>query len=975
MFNKNPASRFEKVVIRKNKPSEDCFTEDLEDLIDKSAENIKKVLESRLAVKEHFTLAGSNLIHLEGGSGKTNLLMKVVEKVYDKLKLTHKTQIFAINGSSIRSKEFCKRNVLGQLGYLSSSLQGFVQVIHSAYELLSIFGSDGGNLYYGECIELWIDTEFKICGSSIKAKLIDLDMNESCGIFRILLSLADPSLQHLGLMHRVLNEKNIELHQQFKSNLDLLGITWTETLDIMELLAVALLTEDLTLSTSSYTVAGQKALNKFSPVNSKHFMKICKILSIVPARVSEFFTTFSKQQGADRLKSFKKLMIFLAFEGFLEKINSGLNRKSQEFGLGKGNYSIKILSCPLAKSKKGIDGFVSNLIVECFEFLSYEQYLSVLSTFNEEKIPAHKLTVPRCRYIVELFLDRSFGILFNFGSQRFWNNLQRELSGDSVYNKIINIEKNALSINNSWGSSFYELNYLQHQFSMFPDSSFMDILKKCSNRLIQSNLDNFFNFSYHSYTNYILSELLLPCSASPTSILFCYKDPNDLIFESSLPSILNIPYRYLIKKKLLSPELLKKNGCFPQSSENFYYFDKGQKDCLKRVLTGKIPVFEVSGVIVANDNFLTGPKLDEYIDIVIKPKRTVTRSSSAKLRVFSVCSSKTSTKQLHTSIQNFKNYSFVDFIPEIIRIQSVWRGFRAKRYYDTLLKLHNSARLIQKVWKGYKQRKKINIKKIFNAIRVVQRLYKRWFFRKNRAAKVIQKFFLQKFYTFSQNSRTGSSVPGKSSIIFLKTTQRSLIRAQKTEKIEKKFKFVPSLSKKTLELAKNIQKTCYKGLKIEDRLILQGKEMNEKKDVAALNKKRGEIRLNPSSSAKNFNNHFYEDNLQFLVDKKTSLKDLKIAKIQKEMTHCTFKPNIKSDKRPRSALETVSDLNTWNQKRKRQIESVRKANEQEESQKMRTYRVTGKSEQINKVKQKEDLEKTNLVKRLQKSIEPYWPNK
>lgn len=431
----------------------------------------------------------------------------------------------------------------------------------------------------------------------------------------------------------------------------------------------------------------------------------------------------------------------------------------------------------------------------------------------------------------------------------------------------------------------------------------------------------------------------------------------------------------MIKKKLVSLDSLKKNGCYPQSSENFYYFDKGQKDCLMRVLAGKIRTFDVSGVIVANEKLLTGPRLDEYIDFVIRPKRTITRSSSAKPRVFSVCSSKASTKLLHGSLQNFKNYSFMDFVPEIIRIQSAWRGFKAKRYYRTLLKLHESARFIQKVWKGYKLRKKINLKRIIYAVREVQRLYKRWFFRKNRAAKVIQKFFIQKFYTFSYSNPTDSLIPRKYSTLFLKTTQRSLIRAKKTENFDKKFKFVPSLSKKTLELAKNVKKTCYKGLKIEDRLILQGKEMKEKKDVAALNKKRSEVGLNPSSSSKNFNNHFYEDNIQFLVDKKTSLKDLKIAKIQKEMNHCTFKPNISSDKRPRSALETVSDLYTWNHKRKRQIESVRKANEQEESHKMRTYRVTGKSQIINRTKQKEDLEKINSLAKLQKSVEPYWPNK
>lgn len=972
MFNKTPA--FEKCIIRKNKLSEDSFIEDLEELNEKSNERIKKVLENRVEAKEYFTKAGTNLVCIEGGSGKSILLKKFVENVYEKLKITHKTQVVALNGSSIRLKEGCKSNVLAHLGFLSNSCQGFVQAVHCAYELVSIFASDGSNLYFGECIEVMFDGEFGICGCCVKAKLTDLDFSENCGIFRILLSLAEPNLQHFGLMHRARVDKNIELHQQFKANLDLLGISWSETLDIMELLSVALLTEDLTFNTSNYTLAGQKAINKYLLSSSRHLTKISKILSIIPERLSDFFTALSKQQCADKLKSFKKLMIFLAFEAFLEKINNALKKKSQEYKLGKGKYTVNILSFPLAKHKKNIDGLLSNLIVECFEFVNYEQYLSVLTTFNEEKIPAHKLSVPRCRYIVELFFDKSYGVMLNFGNQRFWSNLKKELCGDSVYNKILAVEKDVLTINYSWGSNFYELSYLQQQFLTFPDSTFADLLKRCGNRQVTSALNNFFNFSYTSYTNFVLSELLSESSSNSTFVIFCYKDPKDLLIETSLSSVLNIPYKFLIKKKLVNLDHLKKNGCNPQISESFYYFDKGQQESLKRIFTGKIPAFEVSGLKVASETQFRGPKLDEYIELVIKPVKTIIRSSSAKLRVFSVSSSKTSTKLLHGSFQNFKNYSFIDYLPQIIRIQSAWRGYQSRKYFKALLNLHKSAEKIQKLWKGYKQRKKLNLKKVIASIRLIQKLYKIRYFRRNRAAKHIQKFFLNKFYTFSHSNHSKSSF-NKSSGIALRTTQRSLIRAQNTKKLEKSFKFVPSLSKKTLELAKKTQTNSYKGLKIEDRLMLQGKEMIEKKEVAALNKKRNELRLNPSSSVKAFNNHFYEDNLQFLTDKKTALKDLKIAKVQQEMKNCTFKPNISSTKRPRSALETVNDLYNWNQRRNKQLESKRKLSEDKDSQKHEKFRVTGKSQEINKVKEKQQQAKLNLMRTIQKSIEPYWPNK
>ena len=420
MSKKSPLEMFEKVVLRKNKTQSDLIIENLSDLKNKSVENIRKTLEDRLTTNEGFTLAKNSLIHIESSNTKFSLLYKYIESVYKKLKTTKENQIIPLLGSSLKAKETTKNLFISHLNFLASDSETYSKFIQSSVDLLNFFGSDGENWYYAETLDFNFSEKFQLVGCKINAKITDLDLSQNCGIFRIMLSLSDPVLQHLGIGHKALSEKNIELHQKFKNNMDFLGISWTETQEIMEILAVVVLLDDVEFVTSCYKTAGNRGENEFLPDKNKPTIKICKLLGLLHLKFQEFFTVRNKQAAKEKILSFKKILLISVFEYFVNKINQILVKKAKEMLIpSKAAYKVSLTSFPNPKLKSNIDGLLSNLMIECQEFLAYESLFSILSLFNEEKVSAGNLSVPRSRYLIELFLDKHFGIIYNFNGQKF----------------------------------------------------------------------------------------------------------------------------------------------------------------------------------------------------------------------------------------------------------------------------------------------------------------------------------------------------------------------------------------------------------------------------------------------------------------------------------------------------------------------------------------------------------------------------
>ncbi|OMJ86731.1 hypothetical protein SteCoe_11665 [Stentor coeruleus] len=985
-------------------------------------------------MNDTLTFAGPNLIHIEQSGCRIQLLLKYIEKLYIGLKNTEKTQSVFLMGDSLKTKEFDKTVIIQHLAELTRQGESISRKIQSAIELLSIFACDGENTYYSENIEISFDEKYNISGCKIKSRLTDLNITESCGIFRILLSQSDPALQHLGLSHRALSEKNIELHQKFAENLEILGITRTESQEIMELLAVTLLIQEAQFCTSRFFTAGQRDGNTYFPEFEKPNIKIYKLLGISQARFQEFFAVHSKQSGIEKLECFRKLLILIAFEALVGRINEGLIRK---LGKGMKKNSIHILSFAGHKRNQSAEGILSNLILECGEIVGYEQLINLIGLFKQEKISNPGLVMPKCKYLIELFLDKTLGILYNFSNLKFWQTFELEVSSDPIYNKIINIDENLLTLNFSTGSNMYLISTVQKQLSLFPDATFYTFLKRCSHRNILNFIPGFNYFNYSSYIGTILPEIFNGIYDSEKSFVYCYKNVVDVIEETPVVTLVNVPYRYVIRKKLISGESLRKIGCKIVQTNGYYFIEKQNSEGVSKIFKKNDQAWDFFGIKLCGADCPEAVSLKNFINLQKVEPKTMKRCSSAKPKAHFKQATKTVIKtegkdafiSIVESQLRLRNSGLSMYGPQATKIQAAWRGYKARKLVKSYKILNNSAKTIQKSWKGYKARKKFNIKKILFCIRLLQRLFRKRYSKKNKAAKVIQKFFLSKTYTKKKlsNSPYKASITGSNQGRYNKKNSEKLLRGvqknqksqdrnfrtqeswlrtqetwQKTQETndkspiriqksversqrsrdkpirsasEKKMPtFAPTLSKKTQELALNTINRDYSNLKVEERLMLMEKHRVEKLANAIYKKK---LKENPikEESGKKVNKNFYEKQVKLQEEKKEIIKGLKDEVSKNELAECTFKPNLAKSSASRSPMETVQNLYNWNQKKELNRERQNTRNEFEMKLKMLNPKVLIKSEQLHQHKLQGDQEKQDIAKKIERSISPYWPHK
>jgi IQ calmodulin-binding motif len=986
---KTPLELFEKVVLRKNKQQTEFFLDNLDKLVNKSHENIQKVLEDRLSVNEGFTFSGNNLVCIEYPNTKLNTLLKFLDNTYNDLKLNKNNYTIPILGNSLKFKELIKSVTISHLIDISTENESFSKYIQAGLELLNIFGSNGENVNYAEVLELQFSGNFKFSGCKVVAKLVDLDSPRLCGIFRILLSQSDAVLQHLGLSSKSLPDKNIELHQKFKANLDLLNISWTETQELMEILSPVILLDDMDFTTSHYIKAGEKLENKYSPDLSKVNTKVCKLLGLLQTRFQDFFTVNNKHSGKKKIECLKKLLMILGFDYLVKKINESLFKKSKGLLQGKSAYKISLNCFPNPKAKPSIEGLVSNLMLESQEFAAYQRYLSVLSLFNEEKASVNNLSVPRCRYIIELFLDKNHGILYNFNSDKYWDSLKKEILGDSVYNKIISFSEDFITINNSWGSSTYCLPSLQDQYLIYPSVSCSDLLKKSSNKLVISGLASINYFTYQQYIINTLSELTGEVSDFTANIIYCYKDIKDLLTETSIISMVNVPYKYIISQDIVTSKDLKNLAIKFGATENYFLLDCNV-DNLKKFLGNKWKPNEFNIDSVAYKKF-KGPRLSSYFYSYQKTEQK--RSSSVRSRIddfspslssissaYSILNSKIirldelkksfqskkSESKSQYSKKNNKNYN--SFINKVILIQSIWKGYKARKYFNYLRLLHNSASVIQAFWKGFKTRKVYNLKKIIFSVICVQRLFRKKYLKIKGSKPIKKDSLIEKIEAYDHPVR----IPRRNSQKPLNAEKKPEKNPPRNNSVQKTYTFTPKLSKRTLEITEHLNSRENTKLKVEERLLLKEKQRIEKLSLATYNKKRSE-RLIDKHLGKIHNEQFYEQQIKYLKDKNESVKLIKDQISKNEIADCTFKPNLAKTSRSKSPMETIQNLYNWDQQRLIKREKACNRNDFEVKLQMVSSRTLNISEKIHKNKLNQDLEKNVIAMKLKNSVSPYWP--
>ena len=245
--------------------------------------------------------------------------------------------------------------------------------------------------------------------------------------------------------------------------------------------------------------------------------------------------------------------------------------------------------------------------------------------------------------------------------------------------------------------------------------------------------------------------------------------------------------------------------------------------------------------------------------------------------------------------------------------------------------------------------------------------------RKSKAAKTIQQYYIKKKSQIQsfQSSRASSITVSINSQKYEKTQIPSIKRIQKAQSVERIHSFTPVLSKKTLEMTRN--QSSRDNLKIEDRLLLEGKRRNEKVRSLVSLKKKSEQK-NIEKPKKKVNEKFYDEQIKFLHDKKESIKELKDKLSKEEIAGCTFKPNLgRPSSSSRSPIEAVKSLYFWDQQKVANREKAILKNEFEMKLQMVKSKALKSSDRIFKTKQDQEMEKSKIMDVLKQNIGTYWP--
>ncbi|CAG9324330.1 unnamed protein product [Blepharisma stoltei] len=98
--------------------------------------------------------------------------------------------------------------------------------------------------------------------------------------------------------------------------------------------------------------------------------------------------------------------------------------------------------------------------------------------------------------------------------------------------------------------------------------------------------------------------------------------------------------------------------------------------------------------------------------------------------------------KLFRSMGGYMKMDYSGILPEIIRIQSMWRGCKAREFYNGLKFLHEKAKTIQRIWKGWHTR--MTLKPVFQlnrAVIMIQRAWRSKFTKKKSCIIKIQRWY------------------------------------------------------------------------------------------------------------------------------------------------------------------------------------------------------------------------------------------
>ena len=1076
-------------------------------------QSLFECISGRLQKGELYTMAGSILISTSSDSSpalfsekqKENYLRPSCEephlyavssKVYKHLQSSYQNQVITLLGYSGSGKTFAAIHLIDHLCYLAGNSEGFTY-FHAALQVLHVMGSsfardNGESSNCGIVCNLIYDSDFSLIGGQFKAKLLDYSLPYSATgntyhILHALVTASKTQLQSLGLSSmpsfRIFNNhqfstKEIIHHGQnfdrFFRNLQTLKFSRSEIQEVLEMFSVVILLFEISFVGSQFVVANDKEHVEWAPRHRTAVKKVCKILLISEEKFLEVFQGVQHKSLVDaRLRELARSIYYLTFEWVLFKINERIKRIKGDSPLkGKKEerfspvYQIAVVDFPGFHHSNSLSGFCSNLSLECLNLFASERLLSLIHSFENEKISIKILQDPISRDLVSLLLSKEVGLLANLEQdnfEKYWKEF-RQVTKDHPYIKTSNL---SLSIKYTWGEVDYDLASLRLEIKkIFHCSEFSLFFSKCSNNIVRKIVTPGY-LSLAESLRKDLSVLIEPLVGYDNSLVYFLKgfngklDYSDTIrlfrntlilpalywewygyghwvsnakllndlgvnqdsagkthifLNSLLKEVLNedefvVGLHYTLMKDqafaVLNEKCLGQDLKFDQEIRNDATFKAFSPKNEKKIIKARSSKFlnDYGSAFYYNcygEQPLVQSEIYEYLDSVadindVSFKKDTFSRKSSKLTSLNSASSLKDTlqtvqsqkhfKRLQNSLSNFRLLNYSDQLASIIKIQSTWKSYQAKKYFKAYLLLKSKASKIQATWKAYKQSS--NFRLIKTKVQVLQKFFKKRFNIKVAAAKKIQSWFrnfLQSQTHIDDISSQVSSIENASLCIhpsnpsnasnFLK---RSILKPTQSKHPEETFK--PVLCKNSRTLAKIRENKLGNGnLPVEKRLEVMNLLKNNK--IEDLRKSKiDEERLHIKSTPTINNSKFQDLASSFLQrqERKTLQIRMKrekevVKKQSEELANATFKPTLVS-KNCKSMERSVKDLQVWAEVKKFQITRAQKQKADDETRSVSPYQMSSNSKRILQERQSRLAEQIKLASEVKESLLPYWPNK
>ena len=264
-------------------------------------------------------------------------------------------------------------------------------------------------------------------------------------------------------------------------------------------------------------------------------------------------------------------------------------------------------------------------------------------------------------------------------------------------------------------------------------------------------------------------------------------------------------------------------------------------------------------------------------------------------------------------------------LPQILKIQALWRGYQARKYVAALRTISKAAKTIQKVWRGHYFRKThYSISYMIRAVVTIQRAWRRRLYVLHEAATKIQRWYIEKKcpdyfeseYIDEEISWISSSpayketpkVRSKKRIKSKPSQNRSVTPTSASSDL-----FTPNILQQSKVLARNkhLKMGSY-DLPAHERFRIHEQDRQKKLEEKRKQKQEEENKMlqtrNKYKSSYRIEGNFLNRQEKLIQNKKIRIEAELAKKQVEEISDFTFKPNIRDKSPNRKPKETIQKL-------------------------------------------------------------------